>query len=396
MNSQQLNKTHFSLSIIFILTLLISSCGDTPTGQKSLPLKDINNSADYLIITPELFRNALDSFENSKTEKGLNVATVNLLQIVEEFPDTVSLQESIREFISYALDFWQEPSPKYVLLVGNTTFIPTFRVESTYANTSILGIEEDSVSLDEPYSINKNEDDSMPDVAIGRFPVGNKTELQNIVEKTINFDNGASLNDYSVRGLFLADEVKSAGNIFENFVENLISVLTPVSNKLVRIDLRQDSPHHGTQNDLFNRLREGTFFLSYYGFGSSSSWSQSDFLSVGDLNSFPKNNKPFVLTVFTSFQNHDNPLEKSLVEELLTLKDGGAVICIAPSGLTLAFQLFRFSNEFHTTLFSQPNPIIGDIVLEIKRTFLKDVTIKDHVVSRFNILGDPSLRFTNE
>ena len=166
MNFKPSHQAHFTLSIFFILTLLISNCGDTPTGPVSLSLKDINNSADYLIITPEIFQDDLDSFENLKREKGLTVTTVSLSKIVEEFSDAVSLQVSIREFISYTLDFWQEPKPRYVLLVGNTDFIPTFRVQSMFANITLPGVEEDSVSLDELYAINKNEDDTLPDLAM--------------------------------------------------------------------------------------------------------------------------------------------------------------------------------------------------------------------------------------
>ncbi len=194
----------------------------------------------------------------------------------------------------------------------------------------------------------------------------------------------------------MADEAEGIGNVFENFVEGFISDLTPVLAEYARIDVRQDSPHHGIQNDLFNRLKEGTLLSSYYGFASSSSWSNSDFLNVNDVNQLPKNNKPFVLTVFTGSQNYDDPSKKSLVEELITLKDGGAVISIAPSGLTFASQLFRFSSEFHTALLNQSNPTVGNIFLETKRTLLLDIQISDHTFSRFSILGDPSVRFLNE
>lgn len=397
MNFKPSHQAHFTLSIFFILTLLISNCGDTPTGPVSLSLKDINNSADYLIITPEIFQDDLDSFENLKREKGLTVTTVSLSKIVEEFPDAVSLQVSIREFISYTLDFWQEPKPRYVLLVGNTDFIPTFRVQSMFANITLPGVEEDSVSLDELYAINKNEDDTLPDLAIGRFPVANEIELQNIVGKTIIFENEISLNDYSRQGLFLADAAEDRGDVFENFVESLISDLIPGLNEFARIDVRQDSPNHGTQSDLFNRLREGTLLLSYYGFASSSGWSNSDFLAISDVNAFPKNDKPFVLTVFAGSQNYDDPSNKSLVEELVTLKDGGAVISIAPSGLTFVSQLFRFSTVLHNALLNQSDPTIGDIFLETKRTLLLDTQgSQDHTFSRFSILGDPSLRFPNK
>ncbi len=103
------------------------------------------------------------------------------------------------------------------------------------------------------------------------------------------------------------------------------------------------------------------------------------------------------MTVFSGSQNYDDPSQKSLVEELITLKDGGAVISIAPSGLTFASQLFRFSTVLHNALLNQSDPTIGDIFLETKRTLLLDTQgSQDHTFSRFSILGDPSLRFPNK
>jgi len=303
MNTRPLARTYLATSVLFALVTLLGNCGKSPTAPAPAALKDTHRSSEYLIITPKPFQEDLTAFESLKEAQGLSVTSATLEQIVAEFPDTLSLQESIRDFITYALEFWQEPKPRYVLLVGNSELIPTFRVESMFASSALPGVAEDSVSLDALYALKRGDADPVPDVAVGRFPVANAAELQNVVDKTIGFESRSSFSDYATEALFLVDEELEIGNTFEMYAANLISDLLSGLTNYSRIDIRSDSPNHGAKGDLFRMIGDGTRLFVYYGRGTSSAWSRTEFIDVADAAAFPHNQKPFVLTAFTSLDN---------------------------------------------------------------------------------------------
>ncbi|MCL5030006.1 MAG: C25 family cysteine peptidase [Bacteroidetes bacterium] len=90
---------NFLTFLSFIITLPVAA-----------QLKSSNNQADYLAITPSQFENTLQPFIEWRQQKGLNIKVADLQQIYTEFPDS-SAQYSIKDFISYALTFWQNPKP---------------------------------------------------------------------------------------------------------------------------------------------------------------------------------------------------------------------------------------------------------------------------------------------
>ncbi len=161
--------------ILFIFLLV-------PKYLKS-QLKDPNNKADYVIIYSNQFIETLQPFIQWRGDQDLLVIPIGIDQIYREFSDSPTKQQSIREFISFALQFWQDLKPQYVLLVGDTEYIPSYRMESSIEN-------EDSISIDELYSINLYESDTKPDVALGRLPVSNTDQLENIIKKTMLFEEG--------------------------------------------------------------------------------------------------------------------------------------------------------------------------------------------------------------
>ncbi len=388
MNFRPSTSSRIILFCIFImLPLVASNCGDNPTAPEPLPLRDTANQSDYLIITPEIFKSNLGRFEAQKDEMGFAVTTVSLRQIADAFPNVTSKQEGIRDFISYTLSFWQEPHPKYVLLVGNTSFVPTFQIPSSLAGR--VEADEEFVSLDDLYAINKNEEDTLPDVSLGRLPVSNRTELQSLIDKSLEFENGSVGDIYSKEGLFLVDADAEFNNVFEKLVSRLFSGSGLDFDDYTRIDIRSDSPNNGMKENVIEVLEHGAVFFMYYGFGFSSSWSRADFISVADVGSLPTNKRPFVLLAMTSSQNYDNPQQKSLVEELITLQDGGAVLSVGPSGKAFVMQTFDFSRRFFEAIKNEPLTV-GEAVLAVKRRYPSQ--IPDGTIQRMSILGDPSLR----
>ena len=181
--------------LVFILTFLFTSGIFAQLNNKT-------NQADYIIITVSQFDSTLQNFVKWRSKDNLKLKVVNANEIYAEFPDTTK-QNSIRDFISYALEYWQNPKPQYILLAGDAKLIPAIYVPSLFANNPEW--DEDSVAIDELYSINLYQQDTEPDVALGRFPVNNIIDLNNIIDKTIYFEDSLSAEFYKNDFIILTD-----------------------------------------------------------------------------------------------------------------------------------------------------------------------------------------------
>jgi hypothetical protein len=81
---------------------------------QQITLRDTTNQYDYIIITVPEYINACVPFKQHKeTVRGFNTLIVDTTQIFAEFDTSATPQDDIRDFISYAGTFWQEPRPKF-------------------------------------------------------------------------------------------------------------------------------------------------------------------------------------------------------------------------------------------------------------------------------------------
>ncbi|MFO7526304.1 MAG: C25 family cysteine peptidase, partial [Ignavibacteriaceae bacterium] len=110
-----------------LAVLLLVFCSQLFPQQ--ITLSDTSNQYDYIIITiPEYVQSCQQFKEHKETVRGLKTLIVDTTQIYVEFNQDSLPQNNIREFISYAGSYWQEPKPEYILFVGSVTKIPNFPV----------------------------------------------------------------------------------------------------------------------------------------------------------------------------------------------------------------------------------------------------------------------------
>ncbi|MHB8580608.1 MAG: C25 family cysteine peptidase [Ignavibacteriaceae bacterium] len=349
-------------------------------------LRSENNQADYIIITPSQFVTALQPFVDWRQHKNLNVKVAQLQQIYSEFPDSTQ-PFSIRDFISYTLTYWSNPKPKYILLVGGSKLLPSYKVPSMFANTIY---HEDSVSIDEWYSINLNESNAKPEVDLGRFPVNNEQELNNIISKTIYFEDSLSFRDYPEDFLFLTDKTDSSE--FEQSANQFINTDLPLDYLKKNIFAGQDSTIKITREHLFNALNNGTLFLSYYGHGAPDRWSQYNIFTFGDVDSLKVNNLPFIYTSAACDQSFDLPSDSSIVRKLIVSLRSGTVASVNSTGLNLLTVGSNFLTYFYNDIFNKPAFTVGDAVLQTKLYLENNNDSQDAIPRRYTLLGDPALK----
>ena len=177
-----------------------------PEAIDSYPAKSIRSDDLYelLILTPQQFENDFDALKEMYLYRGITSKVITK-EYIQQNIEGQDLPEKIRNFI---IQEYQESEIEYVLLGGDVEHIP-YRGFYCYV-VSGSGYESDNIPADLYYSAldgnwnddgdNKwgepEEDDLLPDIAVARFPFSNSTELSNLLNKTISYQNSPVLGEF--------------------------------------------------------------------------------------------------------------------------------------------------------------------------------------------------------
>ena len=166
-----------------------------------------SNSADYLIIAPDIFykHNKIKALAFWRAEyNGFDVAVANTSDIQQQFGPG---EAGIRDFIGHVYNLWTAPNSSdgrvaYVLLIGDVEHIP---VHISDGNSMFLEKCPDTAT-DNWYACVSGED-YIPDVMLGRLPVKDTDELNNMVDKIIQYERNPHRGEWIKRALLIAGTV---------------------------------------------------------------------------------------------------------------------------------------------------------------------------------------------
>ena len=130
----------------------------------ALPTQALAEGARYLIICPENYEEALEPLVEWKNRKGLLTKVVTT-------SETGYSSSQIESYIADAVETWN-PAPEFVLLAGYSSDIPMGYNGGASGDTGYGSIDGDMIIEIHP----------------GRFPATNVTEIELMVEKTIQYE----------------------------------------------------------------------------------------------------------------------------------------------------------------------------------------------------------------
>src|SRR6185295_6683760 len=185
-------------------------------------LRRPGNRADYLLIGPRAFLPAAQPLLDLRQGQGLVVKAVAVEQIYQDFGHGEATPQAIRDFIAYAYHYWQSPSPRYVLLLGDASYdykdylhsgalnaVPPLLVKTSFLWTA----------SDQAYAA-VNGDDLMPDLALGRLPASTVEEARALVNKIVAFE-ASGLTLAQGPAVLVADNPDGAGD-FEASAQDVV------------------------------------------------------------------------------------------------------------------------------------------------------------------------------
>ncbi len=179
--------------------------------QKSAPKNESFTAAqlaDYLIITPSDFTDAITPLADWKREMGYNV-------YVAKTTETGSSQEEIKAYIKNA--YLKGTMTSYALLVGDNENLPGWEIVGHPYHGQNHKWRTDFI-----YSLVDGDDD-YADLAIGRLPGDTKEEISLMVNRTLKYQKAPESND-RYNHVLLAGQFQDADNDLEAdrmFMEDL-------------------------------------------------------------------------------------------------------------------------------------------------------------------------------
>ncbi len=352
-------------------------------------LTSFGNSADYLVIGPRAFLHAAQPLLELRESQGLQVKAVSVEDVYSEFGFGEASPLAIRNFLSHAYHSWSQPSPRYVLLLGDSTYdfkdhlgtgvrnqVPPLMVKTTYLWT-----------VSDPTYAAVNGDDPLPDLAIGRLPAATVDEVRAMVEKILAYEAGAS--SLLERVMLVADNPDIAGNFDANLDEIASSLLA--SHRPEKVYLSQLGAALA-RDAILQGFDGGTSLVSYVGHGGIHLWANENVFNTADAGSLgPQSQQALLLTMNCLNGYFHFPYFNSLAEELVKTDGKGAIAAFSPSGLSLDGPAHRFHKAILEELLHGGHERLGDAVMAAQSRYAESGAFPE-LLSIYHLLGDPALR----
>ena len=274
----------------------------------------VRDVVTMVVITPPEFTAQLAEFVDWKTARGFRVVVG-----ITGSPEVGSTAASIQSYIHalYNSGTPELPAPSFVLLVGDVEQIPVFTEESNPSDRPYCAVDGDVI----------------PDIYYGRFPAGNSSQLQAMLDKTLLYDQFA-LPDPSYLGevVMIAGMDGSHGADWANGqinygTDNYFDASHGITSHTY---LYPSSGGHAA--DIVQDVSNGVVYVNYTAHGSAFGWSNPQFLQA-DINGLDNYGR-YCLAVGNCCSSASFDIGECFGETWLRAPDKGAIGYIGGSGLT--------------------------------------------------------------
>jgi hypothetical protein len=363
-----------------------------PEVRKPQPstLKDRRNAADYLLVAPRAFLDVAEPLLELRREQGLRARGVSIEEIVQQFGHGEAHAQAVKDFLAYAYQRWQRPSPRYVLLLGDATYDPKDflgtgvrdRVPAPMVRTPYLWTASD------PAYAQLNGDDVLPDLAIGRLPAATTDEARVMVEKVLDYERGA--HDLAGTAVFVADNGDEAGP-FEDDADDAASV---VSGRAVE-KLYLGTLGGATRSRIQEALDASPSLVSYVGHGGIAVWASENVWNNLDVDALslhgPDRPLPLLFTLNCLNGYFHFPSLNSLAEQFVKAEGKGAVAAFSPSGLSVSGPAHVYHKALLAEIASGRHARLGDAVMAAQASYAATGAFPE-LLAIYHLFGDPATR----
>ncbi|MDY7077081.1 MAG: C25 family cysteine peptidase [Chloroflexota bacterium] len=362
---------------------------DQPSSWKST-----SNGADYIIITHEdFYTSSLTLASHRNIASGLRVATVKVEDIYDEFNYGIFNPQAIRDFLSYVYHNWAAPAPTYILLVGDATQDYKDNYETgtvNYVPSQVIETDLLGETPSDNWFVLVSGDDILPDMFIGRLSVQTVSQVDDVVNKIIHYEQNPPDDSWNKNVLLVADDDDSAFEIISDQIADRV----PFYYTATKVYAGNYPPGDPT-TDIANTINGGSILVNYTGHGSVDMWGlwggSQHIFDRSDITSLTNTHKlPMVMAANCLNGFFTGPkTQVSLAEEFLRLQDRGAVAAWAPTGLGYPSGHRALMREFYETIFQDDQYGLGAATVAAGIATYGQNSSWGELVETFVLFGDP-------
>lgn len=335
-----------------------------------------SNEADFVIITPNAFRDSAGQLAQLRQSQGLKTEVVAVEDLYDEFTFGAHSPEAVKEFLRTAASKWKI-KPQFALLFGDSSYdsrnylggIERNLVPAKLIDTENLETASDAWLAD-------FDNDGIEDIALGRLPVVNQTEAAAMITKLRRYERRSAREEKT--NLFVSDVN------FENYSNTLRGLLP--ENVGASFVNRTGATDSEMRQELLQKLNLGATVVTYSGHGSNTLLTGGNIFRNPDALNLSNQKLSFYLmmTCLNGFTH--NASTDSLAESLMK-SSNGAIAVWASSGTTHADGQSQLSQSATNLLFNSPQPLrIGAIVRTAKQS-----TGDQDIRRTWQLIGDPTV-----
>ena len=365
-------------------------------------LRNSELQADYIIIGPAEFKSSSSELMANRQP----AVYADLETIYKEFSAGNLDPMGIRTFIQWTQENWQNPSPFAALILGDSGYdyrningssgiiIPTVQVSGSrsYATDDRLATIYGNI----------------PEIALGRYPARNSSEVENFVNKIIAFETNPDFGPWRQKITLVADDASrpepNHGSISTGKSHTLnseeLSNLIPSKILIEKIYMMEfpevgDASAYGVikpsaTQAVFDNLNSGTSIISYIGHGSPIQLAQEKLLYIdrGDINNINTGLKlPLWIVGTCSFGHFDDPLTESFAEELIRQPMNAASMIISTTRPITVTGNERYTKDLFESMF--PNNSVSTLPVGVLLQSIKNGNSESEY---FHLFGDPMMK----
>jgi len=320
------------MKAILALLILITS----PLFAEDLGLKNSQNQFDYVIITIDDFIPTCETFKAHKESyNNFSVLVTTRDQILSEFNSDSTIQDNIRNFISYSGSNWSDPKPKYFLFAADLDSIPNF----SFRSVDFLDYDDTSHS-DYYYGVDTADlDTTKLSYSIGRVAARNDLELKNYFNKVLIYESNNYQEEWNNAALFVTDDEYGGNDIFED--DFFVNTAKSLANKLpnfINIDFVipiDTSIYFGNKESIISKLNSGNSSVFFIGHGMNEIFTHESLFVADDVDKLTNDDKPFYISIICAQQFARNN-ETSIVNEMI-VSGNAALASINSVGITFSY-----------------------------------------------------------
>jgi hypothetical protein len=367
-------------------------------------LRNVNQGADYLIITHPKFTEAANRLANFRSMKltgftSARAKVVNVLDIYNEFSYGLLNPFAIRDFIQYVFEKWQRPAPSYVVLMGDMSHdYRKIRPESR--ENYIPSIPYQSFKYGQAASDNMfvavAGTDVMPDISIGRLSCETLEEANTLVDKIMAYPSDFSKEWRQRVNLYSAGQNANDENYFKFNDENTLlnnNYIFPKGYSSYRVFTFPNVPEYqqfyGGTNEMKEGFNNGAVITNFFGHGGGYQWDLF-FLNDHIYQLTNGGKQPFITSITCYTAHFDN--QDVFGEQFIKVPGKGAIGFWGHTGITFWPQGKSLNSKLYNEIFAKNNFVIGDAIRFAKNNYVNGMTglEADHV-ALLTLLGDPAI-----